>query len=64
VWVLQVREALGARQLARLEAPPAARQQAAWLGASLGEAEAADAGAEGPVTGGGRRGDEHEAAGG
>ena len=48
---LQVREALGARDLAAFEA-------------ELGEAEAADTGGERPVTGGGRRGDEDEAAGG
>src|SRR3954465_9944574 len=44
-------EALGARDLATLEA-------------ELGEAETADTGRERPVTGGCRRGNEHEAAGG
>jgi hypothetical protein len=48
---LQMREALGARDLAAFEA-------------QLGEAEAADTGGERPVTGGGRRGDQNQAAGG
>ena len=44
-------EALRARELAAFEA-------------ELGEAEAADTGGERPVTGGGRRGDQNQAAGG
>ena len=46
---LQMREALGARDVAALEA-------------ELGEAEAADTGGERPVTGGARRGDQNQAA--
>jgi hypothetical protein len=49
VSALEVLEALRARDLAALEA-------------ELGEAEAADAGGERPVTGRGRRGNEDEAA--
>ena len=51
VRALEVIEALGARHLAAFEA-------------ELGEAETADAGADGPVTGGGRRRYEDQAAGG